>query len=414
MKRRACLLLFCLLLAGCQIPITLITPSAPPRVAERDQPFTLQTGQSARLPAIDLEVAFVTVLVDGRCPTGIQCAATLPVEIELTIVRTGAGVGTPLRLSAHTDNTGAVIPTAPGVVTSAAYDDNTISLLAVTPYPDVQRKPALADYRVTLLVTGGETQQPPAVTATPDSSDASANGALGGAITLAVGETARFAQEQLQLTFDKVNEDSRCPADINCFWSGIVDAQMTFARQGRPAQTFVVGGVTDRQGLVTGPVVGASGPTGWWYEGYTLELKQVLPYPARHDQPIAPADYRAVVVIAAAEKPPPPEPTADASPTPPPFPADNNGLPLLCISEIALTRLAAGASTDQPAALTPPVSQPTLVDEATGDRLCAGQFGADWHLAETSDLGAVWDDFLPDAAGYWVWDDQTEQPVQAP
>lgn len=412
MKRRAYLLIFCLLLAGCQIPITFITPNAPPRVAERDQPFRLQTGQSVRLPAIDLEVAFVTVLVDGRCPTGIQCAATLPVEIELTIVRTGAGVGTPLRLSAHTDNTGAVIPTAPGVVTSVVYDDNTISLLAVTPYPDVQRKTVLADYRVTLLVTGGEAQQPPEVTATPDGSDATQNAALGDTIILAVSETALFPQEQLQLTFDKVTDDSRCPADVACFWSGIVDAQMTFALSGRPAQTFVVGGATNSQGVVTGPVVGASGPIGWWYEGYALELKQVLPYPARHDQPIAPADYRAVVVITAAEKQPPPEPIAESSPTPLPFPADSNGLPLLCISEIALTRLVAGASTDQPAALTPPLAEQTLVDEATGDRLCANQFGADWHMAETSDLGAVWDDFLPDAEGYWVWDYPGEKPKQ--
>ena len=160
-------------------------------------------------------------------------------------------------------------------------------------------------------------------------------------------------------------------------------------------------------------MVEASGPTSWWYQGFVVDLKQVIPYPAHHDQPIAPDAYRVVVVITEADGEPP-QATAEPSPTVIPFPIDSNGLPIFCISELALTRLASGESTNPPSGLTPPVAAQTLIDKETADNLCVTLFGENWHMAEKSDLGIVWDDFLPDAAAYWVWDYQAAQAVQMP
>jgi len=73
-----------------------------------------------------------------------------------------------------------------------------------------------------------------------------------------------------------------------------------------------------------------------------------------------------------------------------------------------------GESVDPLSSLTPHVAAGTLVDREATDNLCVTLFGENWHMAEKSDLGIVWDDFLPDAAAYWVWDYQAAQAVQMP
>jgi hypothetical protein len=37
---------------------------------------------------------------------------------------------------------------------------------------------------------------------------------------LAPGQTAAVEGTNVRLTFDRVSEDSRCPADVNCIWEG--------------------------------------------------------------------------------------------------------------------------------------------------------------------------------------------------
>jgi hypothetical protein len=44
--------------------------------------------------------------------------------------------------------------------------------------------------------------------------------ALNEEFTLAPGESAAVNGTNLRLTFDRVSEDSRCPADVNCIWEG--------------------------------------------------------------------------------------------------------------------------------------------------------------------------------------------------
>lgn len=142
-------------------------------------------------------------------------------------------------------------------------------------------------------------QLPPAPTV-PGPSDAPKTVELGEEVELKPGETALVAEPQLRLTFDKVTEESRCPSSVSCVWSGIVNVQMTAVSQSQPSETFVVGGATDGEGVVTNAIPQSSGPTSWPYGDFVVELRQVTPYPAQADAPIAPDAYRAIVVITAA------------------------------------------------------------------------------------------------------------------
>lgn len=404
MKRLiACLCGLALLLNGCQV---VVTPAPSVVRAAMDEPFTLQWGETARLPDARLDITFVSVPNDGRCPTEITCAATLPVEVVIQAQYTGFSVSSQIHLSAHTDVNGNVIPDAPGVLPADRYGSVLIALQSVTPYP-VNRQPITpADYAVTLLVTP-IAEPTPAVTPT-----AGPQPALGEDFSLKFGEKAVIADVGLQVSFDEVVEDSRCPTDVQCVWSGIVDVRLTAQLPPQPAQSFVVGGTTDAQGNVLGPVVEASGPTVWWYAGYTITLKQVTPYPQHANNPIPFEDYAVTLVVQQAT---PNDPTpVPATPTATPFASDPTGLPVLCLSERVLTERIAGVTEESPARLTPQVAEAALADWTAATATCSGLFGDDFHIASTTDLGTIWTEYLPADTTYWVWDANNGQVVAAP
>jgi hypothetical protein len=72
------------ILAACQ-PGT----SLPPVVATLDNEFTLGTGQSVSVKKTDLTITFNAVLSDERCPSEIECAASGPVTVSLSVQQDG-------------------------------------------------------------------------------------------------------------------------------------------------------------------------------------------------------------------------------------------------------------------------------------------------------------------------------------
>lgn len=391
------------LLAGCQM---VGTPTPTVVRAAMEQPFTLRRGEAARLPEARLDITFVSVPTDGRCPTTLECTETAPVEVVIKVQYTGFSVSSQLELSAHTDDEGKVIPDAPGARPADRYGSVLITLLNVTPYPESRGPIRPDEYAVTLLVTP-IAEPSPAVTGTVANEPA-----LGEDFVLPFGETAIIEDVGLQLTFTEVAKDSRCPADVTCVWSGIVDVRLTAKLPPQPADEFVLGGTTDAQGNVLGPVVEASGPTGAWYAGYTITLKQVTPYPQHANETVPFEDYAVTLVVQVAT--PRDATPVPATPTATPFPSDASGLPVLCVSERVLTERAAGVTTDSPVRLTPPVAQAALADKATATALCAGQFGTDFHAVENTDLTAMWTEFLPPNTPYWIWDSSQGRAVARP
>jgi len=89
--------------------------------------------------------------------------------------------------------------------------------------------------------------------------------------------------EGLEITFEGVSEDSRCPRGTQCTWAG--DAAASFTLQKPPAamlqRTLHTNGRFERQIEI---------------DGFVVRLEDVKPYP-KDGGAIAPGDYRVTVVV---------------------------------------------------------------------------------------------------------------------
>jgi hypothetical protein len=104
--------------------------------------------------------------------------------------------------------------------------------------------------------------------------------------TLAGGQEGLIASEKLRLGFADVLEDSRCPTQVECFWTGQAriaisvypeassSTKVEFNTNPAPGQTVTVAEV---------------GP-------YSIELQSLDPYPQTPDA-IAFEDYRVTLVV---------------------------------------------------------------------------------------------------------------------
>jgi hypothetical protein len=137
-----------ILLAACQI-----TPPAP-IITRPNVEFTLAPGQTATLDDNGMTIKFISVSSDQRCPNGMECFASGPVTVSLS-VQQGNEPEESLVLQTFTDGNGR----APemhfeGVDNSTALGNFLIQVKAVTPYPQGHFGSIKdRDYRVTLLVT---------------------------------------------------------------------------------------------------------------------------------------------------------------------------------------------------------------------------------------------------------------------
>jgi hypothetical protein len=100
---------------------------------------------------------------------------------------------------------------------------------------------------------------------------------------LAMGGSVTVANSGTQLTFRAVNEDSRCPARVNCIWAGRVVIEVDAQSANEPPETFT---------LST-----CCGATDHVYAGQLFLLQGVGPPPPPPGNPIPPADYRATLVV---------------------------------------------------------------------------------------------------------------------
>jgi len=110
---------------------------------------------------------------------------------------------------------------------------------------------------------------------------------LNQAFTLAGGQEALIPSEKLRLRFAEVPEDSRCPTQVDCVWTGQARIAISVHPDGSPA--------TDAE-FNTNPAPGQTvkvaevGP-------YSIELQSLDPYPQTPDDPIAFDDYRATLMV---------------------------------------------------------------------------------------------------------------------
>mgnify|MGYP005836882441 CR=1 FL=1 len=103
---------------------------------------------------------------------------------------------------------------------------------------------------------------------------------LGQPFTLRAGQTARV--EELQVSFTRVLEDSRCPADLVCVWAGNakVEIELTFSGAGR--STVTLNSTLD--------------PLEISFAGYIVRYVDLEPYP-RSTRSIDPQAYRLTLIV---------------------------------------------------------------------------------------------------------------------
>jgi hypothetical protein len=103
--------------------------------------------------------------------------------------------------------------------------------------------------------------------------------------TLAGGQDGLIASEKLRLGFAEVLEDSRCPTQVECFWTGQARIAISVDPEGSRSTTVEFN---------TNPAPGQTvkvrevGP-------YSIELQSLDPYPQTPDA-IAFEDYHATLV----------------------------------------------------------------------------------------------------------------------
>lgn len=144
------ILLLCLL-TGCQAG----TPQ--PITAATDAEIILSVGQTVSLSDANLSITLLDVVRDERCPSEIECSASGPVTLRLSILGSN-GAAAEETLQTFTDNNG-LAPTMEfeGIQSSIVVDEYQISILGVSPYPkDRSDSIKPSEYKVTLKVSRNE------------------------------------------------------------------------------------------------------------------------------------------------------------------------------------------------------------------------------------------------------------------
>jgi len=110
---------------------------------------------------------------------------------------------------------------------------------------------------------------------------------LGHEFVLGGGQEAVFSGNDLSVRFSELLEDSRCPTEVECFWTGQARIAVIVQPTGRPSTTAYFN---------TNPAPGENVHTVRAGD-YSVELRKLEPYPRTPDDPISFEDYRATLLV---------------------------------------------------------------------------------------------------------------------
>ena len=126
-------------LMGLVLLIPIVSGCSSLVTAKLDSEFTLSPGQSARIAGEGMDIKFVDVTADSRCPKGVECIQAGAVTCEIAITKNN--VKTQLFLG----EVGTMINNTP-------FQNYTFTF-HVSPYPEAGKKIAENDYRLYLTVS---------------------------------------------------------------------------------------------------------------------------------------------------------------------------------------------------------------------------------------------------------------------
>lgn len=108
---------------------------------ELDTPFQLQYGQVASISSEELEIKFLNVTQDSRCPTKVQCIRAGEVTIELEVLKDNSAIGN-LCLTSEGESEDV-----------RDFNGYSIKLVKVDPYPTTTQPIKTSNYVATLIVS---------------------------------------------------------------------------------------------------------------------------------------------------------------------------------------------------------------------------------------------------------------------
>lgn len=103
--------------------------------------------------------------------------------------------------------------------------------------------------------------------------------------TITIDQLAQLTEKELNLTFQEVLEDSRCPSNVECAEAGQARILINVTQMGQTPATFE---------LNTNPPLKLDVVT---YEDFQIRLLELNPYPEDIDQHIPAEAYEATLVI---------------------------------------------------------------------------------------------------------------------
>ncbi len=110
---------------------------------------------------------------------------------------------------------------------------------------------------------------------------------LGQEFVLGGGQEAVLRRNDLSVRFSELLEDSRCPTEVECFWTGQARIAVIVQPTGSPPTTAYFN---------TNPAPGENLQSVRAGD-YSVELKKLEPYPRTPDDPISFSDYRATLLV---------------------------------------------------------------------------------------------------------------------
>ena len=116
-------------------------------------------------------------------------------------------------------------------------------------------------------------------------------GTLDSEFTLAPDQTVTIENAGLSIRLIGVSDDQRCPSEIECATSGPVSLSIAVQKDSETPVEFAMQTFTSNNGRAPdGPFEGIEDRIE--YDGYIIQVKSVLPYPAKSFNEIEDSEYR--------------------------------------------------------------------------------------------------------------------------
>jgi hypothetical protein len=117
--------------------------SANSAIVRLNQPFQLKVNQTAQLPSEKVEIQFVEMQQDSRCPVGVQCVWQGQATVAVHLKKNGQDLGN------LTLKTNAGQPDA----TTQSLNGYSMKLVDIAPQPKANQPIPKADYVATFVIT---------------------------------------------------------------------------------------------------------------------------------------------------------------------------------------------------------------------------------------------------------------------